>query len=605
MKFSDVNAVRIPKSAKRIRHDGKVIWQPISARYVSLGDSIAAGHTINYDWEADYGTRSQYGNNGNTRTAIVPGSYTNLIHQDLTALHGGFVLATSFAQSGDTVADLVEKLDHAAVKKAISKADYVTVCIGANDILGAVSENRFADYVNSGNLSDIEAEVEANLAILNDDGNANSYTALFNKLNAINPNARYVFMTIYNPYKYLWMDEGNDGFFGPLLNTIPNMTVMGFDIDNIIKDQLLKQDIIKLLYDRVNRLPSWVEPRITRLNTILRNKISAYQSTNPNFMFTDAKTLFESFPDRPVSAKKHYNDLVNVEYTRGYDTAKMDWGRLWAGSNAVAFWWNLATEYVLDIGGLANDLINQIIEKVIVPDLDPHPEEYGHYVLKRAFEDVLGIQALDRYTISYEANGGTGSMADQTVVGVDGLPAFVNLAANAFATSTEGYYFKGWNTATGGNGTAYTGGQIVGVAADMTLYAQWSNIYAVHYKHSNKTVIYTDNETGHMECYALWIAGWEAPDLGKFSDNNSPIYYLPYGTKIGVVVSNYNPTELVYDDVDCDVYWNGVSVSRGYRGTNYTFDLTCDVLIDFQWKIAGSIPTRDARSWEDCYITTL
>ena len=602
MKFSDVNAVRIPKNAKRIRHNGKVIWQPISARYVSLGDSIAAGHTIDDQWEHDYGYGSQYGNNGNTRTAIVPGSYTNLIHQDLSALHGGLVLATSFAQSGDTVADLIEKLDHAAVKKAISKADYVTVCIGANDVLTPVLHH-LEEYFYTGDLSPLIATVESNLAALADDNNANSYMALFNKLSALNPSAKYVFTTIYNPYKYLWVDEGNDGFFSPLLDLIPDMTIAGFDIDSIIKDQLLKQDVIEMLYARINGLSDWAENFVTRLNAVLRNKISAFGRSN--FMIAETKTLYESFPDRPVSAPKHYNDLVSVEYTRGYDTAQMDWGRLWKGSNAAAFWWNLATKYVLDIGGLANDLINQIVEKVIIPDIDPHPEWYGHYVLKRSFEDVLGIQALDRHTITYEANGGAGSMAAQTVVGVDGLPVFTNIAANAFAPSTEGYYFKGWNTAESGAGTAYTNGQFVGITGDMTLYAQWSNIYAIHYKHTNKTVIYTDDETGHMECYALWIEGSKMPSLGRFNENISPTYYYPYGTRVGVVVKNYNKSEIFYDDCDCDVYFNGVNVANGYREALYEFTLTSDVIVDFQWKIAGSIATMDAQSWEDCYITTL
>ena len=51
--------------------------------YVSLGDSIAAGHTINSEWASDYGEGSQYGKNGNTSTVIVPNSYTDLIQKEL------------------------------------------------------------------------------------------------------------------------------------------------------------------------------------------------------------------------------------------------------------------------------------------------------------------------------------------------------------------------------------------------------------------------------------------------------------------------------------------------------------------------------------------
>lgn len=603
MKFSKVEAMRIPQNVHRIRHNGKVLFSPYLARYVSLGDSIAAGHTINDDWETAYGTGSQYGNNGNEETVIVPGCYTDLIHRDLIARFGGRVKATSFAKSGDTVSDLVEKLNHNVVQKAIAKADYVTICIGANDVLGPAM-NHFDEYIN-GDMSNLDASVNANMAILSDDSNPNSYRALFNKLNDINPNAQYVFTAIYNPYKYLWMDEGSDGFFSPLLDTIPDMTLLGFDVDAIIKDQLLKQDAVGLLYDRVNSLGYWAEKYVANLNAVLRNKIVAYGKTN--FVLAETKNLYEAFPDRPVSATKHYNDLVNVEYTSGYDTAKMDWGRLWEGSDAATFWLSIATKYVslsgMDIGGFASELVGQIVEKVIIPDVDPHPEEYGQYVLKRSFADAFGWQELDRHYIAYNANGGAGTMATQEVVGVDGLAAFTNIKTNAF-TGATGYHFTGWNTAINGGGTAYLNGQQIGITSDMTLYAQWTNIFSVTYMHTNKTNLYGDDETGHMECYALYINGELMPKLGKFSEGNRPTYQVPYGSTIKVVVSNYNPTELTYDDVDCDIYWNGTSVSKGYRGTEYTFTVTSHLIIDFQWKIAGSLATFDMRSWEDCYITT-
>jgi hypothetical protein len=32
------------------------------------------------------------------------------------------------------------------------------------------------------------------------------------------------------------------------------------------------------------------------------------------------------------------------------------------------------------------------VPKVIVPDVDPHPEEYGHIVLKSAFNQVMQLQ---------------------------------------------------------------------------------------------------------------------------------------------------------------------------------------------------------------------
>lgn len=440
MKFSDVNAWRIPKNAIRVRHNGEVIWQPISARYVSLGDSIAAGHTIDDQWEHDYGYGSQYGNNGNTKTAIVPGCYTDLIHKDLISTLGGNVNLTSFAKSGDRVDDLIKMLDHDRVRNAVAKADYVTLCIGANDVLEPALSH-LDEYINVGSLASAEAVIETNFAALSDDNNAYSYKALFDKLSTINPDAKFVFTTVYNPYKYLWLDEDRNGFFAPVLNTIPQMNLdvdkyiedmffggkdlayyditkwkwvaieLDFDLDNLIKDGLLLTPIVQQLFDRVNGLCDWAERYVNRLNELLRSKINAYKAVNPNFFVAETKAAFDTYPDRPVAGDVHYNDLVNVEFTRGYNTATMDWGALWrdrygeSAAGITQYWtdlawkylhwsngfpsWNVADYVSFDINGFAVDLVTQTIEKVIVPNVDPHPEEHGHIVLKSTFSNHI------------------------------------------------------------------------------------------------------------------------------------------------------------------------------------------------------------------------
>ena len=72
-------------------------------------------------------------------------------------------------------------------------------------------------------------------------------------------------------------------------------------------------------------------------------------------------------------------------------------------------------------------------------------------------------------TIVFDSNGGTGTMANQTI-----LPwLLTNLSSNVFTRG--GYVFAGWNTSADGTGTPYTDGQVVTNPGNITLYAQWKH----------------------------------------------------------------------------------------------------------------------------------
>ena len=198
---------------------------------------------------------------------------------------------------------------------------------------------------------------------------------------------------------------------------------------------------------------------------------------------------------------------------------------------------------------------------------------------------------------------GQGTMSKQSFNG-----GYQNLNSVTFTPKQTGYRFTGWNTAADGSGASYGNCASVTFANDITLYAQWSNMYRLTYTHSNKTGWSSNNdETGHKECYALYINGELQPKFDKFNEGNSRGYSLPYGTQLLVYVSDYAPNDH-YDSGNVTIYLkennNERAVSAGWKAASYSFTLTKDTIIDFQWYIAGSWATFNARSYEDCHITT-
>jgi len=77
------------------------------------------------------------------------------------------------------------------------------------------------------------------------------------------------------------------------------------------------------------------------------------------------------------------------------------------------------------------------------------------------------IGSLSVYSVSYNMNGGSGSIANQTKV--HGF----NLTLSNVVPTRSGYTFTGWNTKSDGTGTKYQPGATYTNNMSMTLYAQW------------------------------------------------------------------------------------------------------------------------------------
>ncbi len=82
---------------------------------------------------------------------------------------------------------------------------------------------------------------------------------------------------------------------------------------------------------------------------------------------------------------------------------------------------------------------------------------------------ISGCKKKETYTVTFNANGGTGTMAAQTFTEGEAQA----LTRNAF--TYDGYTFSGWNTVQGGSGASYPDEYTITATADMTLYAQWTS----------------------------------------------------------------------------------------------------------------------------------
>ena len=126
------------------------------------------------------------------------------------------------------------------------------------------------------------------------------------------------------------------------------------------------------------------------------------------------------------------------------------------------------------IGFLVSDAVNRNEERV---------------ALTTQAGTVSVAAPVTTYTVKFNANGGTGTMADVT-----GVPAGAyTLPANGF-TAPAGKQFKGWSTGASG---AVIAGTTYNVTGDVTLYAIWE---AKPHTHTYNTTWSTDAANHWHEC---------------------------------------------------------------------------------------------------------
>ena len=218
------------------------------------------------------------------------------------------------------------------------------------------------------------------------------------------------------------------------------------------------------------------------------------------------------------------------------------------------------------------------------------------------YKATFTATALVKHTVTFNANGGEGSMEPQIFIqGKD-----TKLTKNSF--TRENYKFIGWNTEADGSGATYTDeGSIINLTEDLTLYAQWQ-IWNGWFTDEIGTTYYVAGERPYMSqwqtidgnTYYFNEQGYIVKGLykttaqdgtyeatfvfdsatGVFLSDKSGLHDVgtdTYWIQNGEVVEYAGLIRIVKDDGEVNYYYFGED-SRAYKGTeertNYLVEKT-------------------------------
>ena len=124
------------------------------------------------------------------------------------------------------------------------------------------------------------------------------------------------------------------------------------------------------------------------------------------------------------------------------------------------------------------------------------------------------------YAISYNANGGSGSMSS----GSKTHGTAYSIAANGFTAPTN-YQFNGWNTKANGSGDSYSAGSSYSTNANLTLYAQWK-LVGPTVKIDNNTYFKTNHDPSSGLKFPNSLASWIKEDGGNIKIESGTDRYI-------------------------------------------------------------------------------
>lgn len=177
------------------------------------------------------------------------------------------------------------------------------------------------------------------------------------------------------------------------------------------------------------------------------------------------------------------------------------------------------------------------------------------------YDDVVGVT----YTVSFNANGGTGSMSNVTEVS-----GSYTLPASTF-TPPSGMAFVGWKA--GGTGSTIAAGTSYSVTGDVTFYAQWAQQRTLTYNSNGGSGSMTDSSSpyGDGATVTVLTSSFVAPTGKTFghwntANNDSGTTYNPGAT---FTISSNVTLFAIWVDLPNEIEIDYASYSAGLPGSGY------------------------------------
>ena len=155
---------------------------------------------------------------------------------------------------------------------------------------------------------------------------------------------------------------------------------------------------------------------------------------------------------------------------------------------------------------------------------------------------------INTYTITYNANGGSGAPSNQTKKYGE------SITLSSTKPTRVGYTFTGWNTNSDGSGTGYSAGGTYSNNSNVTLYAQWQSV-------SSYTVtVYLQGEL--IDTYTVVPGNDISTRFGVSSDDEIRYKTCTNGASITATVGRLNNMSVanititnITSDTVCNLYY--------------------------------------------------